>query len=477
MFGATAALSLLGTVNFAQASSLNTTQVSAIVSLLQSFGADQTTIANVQASLTGKVTVMPISNPDPIPTPVQSTGSCVELSRNLSLKSQGNDVTQLQQFLGVSPTGYFGSITKLAVMNWQQTHGIPLVGIVGPATRAAMSCGGLSVTGGANSNIQTFNTQPSSVAGMTKYTDTDFGFSFWYPSAWTIQQTTVDAYPGITEGTVLKQLRITGNNQELSIQEFHSPTLSIAVNGGACGSCGPVTYFFNKNTHQWMKKYPMGMSGAPQATREQIDQSKLPIPADVSKNTMGGLHQFSTEQRESATIIPLSAANFLYIKDIAYTKACNANCSSPGMEPKLPFLSNTIVATDPSVATPDTTAQQIIKVQAEAQAYGVTSGLSNPTATIDQGSLSAKTGSVTLNGAASNVELVEVYLVRTDGYAYGSGSLGTDHGATVTNNRWSFTAKALPAGTYTVTISLPDIASGSLPAGATLTVGTVTVTQ
>jgi hypothetical protein len=104
------------------------------------------------------------------------------------------------------------------------------------------------------------------------------------------------------------------------------------------------------------------------------------------------------------------------------------------------------------------------------------SNATQPSATIDQSSLTAFAGAVTLTGAVSGVGLVEVYLVRTDGYAYGDGTLGTDHGATVANNRWSFTARSLPAGTYTVTVRLSDMPSGSLPAGATLTTGTLTVT-
>ncbi|MBA3733364.1 peptidoglycan-binding protein [Patescibacteria group bacterium] len=52
--------------------------------------------------------------------------------------STTNAVSSLQQFLGVSPTGYFGSITKSAVANWQSSNGLPAVGIVGPRTRAMM---------------------------------------------------------------------------------------------------------------------------------------------------------------------------------------------------------------------------------------------------------------------------------------------------------------------------------------------------
>ena len=137
LVGATVGLSLLAAIPV-QAASLTPSQVSAIVSLLQSFGADVATVANVQATLTGQATITP--NPTPSPTPSSNTG-CVDLPYNRNLGSKGDDVKQLQIFLGVNGNGYFGLQTKKAVMNWQSSHGISVLGNVGPATRAAMGCG------------------------------------------------------------------------------------------------------------------------------------------------------------------------------------------------------------------------------------------------------------------------------------------------------------------------------------------------
>src|SRR3989344_6362030 len=51
----------------------------------------------------------------------------------------GGDVSRLQTFLGISPTGYFGPITKAGVITFQKDTGIvPAVGYVGPLTRAAI---------------------------------------------------------------------------------------------------------------------------------------------------------------------------------------------------------------------------------------------------------------------------------------------------------------------------------------------------
>lgn len=65
----------------------------------------------------------------------------------LSLGSTGASVTALQTFLHKaytdfpSPTGRFGPLTQAAVKQWQKEHGLPVLGIVGPNTRAAMKLG------------------------------------------------------------------------------------------------------------------------------------------------------------------------------------------------------------------------------------------------------------------------------------------------------------------------------------------------
>jgi len=52
--------------------------------------------------------------------------------------SRGDDVKVLQQFLGLSADGIFGSGTEASVKNWQVTNGLTADGIVGPKTWDAM---------------------------------------------------------------------------------------------------------------------------------------------------------------------------------------------------------------------------------------------------------------------------------------------------------------------------------------------------
>lgn len=149
------AVSLSGFAAFvpsAHAASLTSSQVSAIISLLQSFGADAATIANVQASLTGSAPVSTGGTSG-------STGSSYAFTRNLTVGSTGDDVKALQQilinagFLKISAaTNYFGSMTQSALAAWQKANNIsPAAGYFGALTRQAMS----SVSGTPSSPVQT----------------------------------------------------------------------------------------------------------------------------------------------------------------------------------------------------------------------------------------------------------------------------------------------------------------------------------
>ncbi len=135
---------------------LTESQIQSILSLLQSFGADASTINNVNASLRGQATPGTGSG-------TGTGGACPTLTRSLQKGSTGADVKALQVFLNssvttqVSSSGagapgsestYFGSATHAAVVKFQAANNVSPIGIVGPATRAAIAavCG--TTTGG-----------------------------------------------------------------------------------------------------------------------------------------------------------------------------------------------------------------------------------------------------------------------------------------------------------------------------------------
>lgn len=119
----------------AQAASLSSSQVQAILSLLSSFGADQGTINNVSAALNGQAT-----------TAVASSASSYTFNTDLTIGSTGADVTALQNDLiaggylaaGLN-TGYFGSLTAAGVSKWQAANGISATGYFGPLSRAKLN--------------------------------------------------------------------------------------------------------------------------------------------------------------------------------------------------------------------------------------------------------------------------------------------------------------------------------------------------
>ncbi len=70
-----------------------------------------------------------------------STGACTKFNRGLALGARGEDVKELQEmlhekgFLNASSTGYFGKMTKEAVMKFQKDGGINPSGFFGELSR------------------------------------------------------------------------------------------------------------------------------------------------------------------------------------------------------------------------------------------------------------------------------------------------------------------------------------------------------
>lgn len=195
------------------------------------------------------------------------------------------------------------------------------------------------------------------VPGMSKYTDSDFGFSFWYPSNWTVNSPAGDE-PGIganlEDCTFKKSFSIHGKvlSNGVSIGEYYCPNLSMTLRGVGASPVGmDFKYYFDTNTHTWMvSDLSDPPNGSPRTTSA----------ANVSNNTMGGLHILAGEARFGAdVVIPLSARNFLIV---------STNDVGGYIDERV--FAKTIVATDPSVATPVSTAEQTKTVQAEKDAYG-----------------------------------------------------------------------------------------------------------
>ncbi len=409
------ALLLLTAADAAQASSLTQAQISAIVSLLQAFGADQTTIATVEADLSGTASAGSVAN------------SCAfNLNQDLQYGDQdyeGNTVGILQsdlikagllsapgeQVRGQGNGGYdlFGNATLVAVKAFQAKYGIPASGYGGSLTRAQLNqlygCGNSngnssssisastpsscsqfanlqrgdtdSTTSGLVSQLQQFlgitpttgyygvltsigytnkclanNAQPASVSGMSEWMggDPEHDFTFWYPSSWKVEGT-ANGYSSLdvfdSNGNKVMTLLETGANSVpgSASQNAWNPSIEGYMIAGLANT---QEYYFDSNTGQWMYgEFPqMG--------------SVITTPADVSVNTMGGLHILSwpNDTRHTSLLVPLSATLFVDIE-------------ATGNNVAITPLVDTIVATDPTIAIPVPTTQQTTTIQAEASAY------------------------------------------------------------------------------------------------------------
>lgn len=137
------------------ASSLTQGQINSIIGLLKAFGAEQSIIDNVLASLTGggssTVTTTQTSG---------ATGVSAVFTKGFAKGASHPDIKRLQQLLNSDPdtmiaksgvgspgneTDYFGSLTEKAVQKFQMKHGVvssssdPGYGYLGPKTRAKLN--------------------------------------------------------------------------------------------------------------------------------------------------------------------------------------------------------------------------------------------------------------------------------------------------------------------------------------------------
>lgn len=143
---------------------LTESQITSILSLLDSFGVDSTTKTNVEASLRGTTTT----------TTTTTAGAC-SFTRNLYLGVSGTDVTCLQNYLigrghsiPAGATGYFGSQTQAAVIAWQTANGVsPAAGYFGSISRAKYaSVAGTGTGSGTGSGTGTTGTCAVPTGGL-----------------------------------------------------------------------------------------------------------------------------------------------------------------------------------------------------------------------------------------------------------------------------------------------------------------------
>ncbi len=190
-------------------------------------------------------------------------------------------------------------------------------------------------------------------ASLQQYTDGVFGFSFWYPSTWQVSKVSADAKTdgNITEGKIVATLVVgpkdaAGN----TIPKFTLQEVAGASGGRITDTYGTgsnQTYFFSASLNTWM-------------TIEQTGSNPgVLVAANVSNNTMGGLHMLGgipqPNQNIAATIVPINTQNYVVVN------ALSAFDQNP--------LAATIMALDPYAAAPASALTQQNTVQVEGKAY------------------------------------------------------------------------------------------------------------
>lgn len=202
-------------------------------------------------------------------------------------------------------------------------------------------------------SVPTCSTPAGGVSGMCKYTDSDFGFSFWYPNTWKVQETPVQNV-ALFGGSVSKKIVISSGkpSADITLEEVFSTNRSVTASAD--------TFSFNTSSHVWMHNSQA---------------------ADVTgNNSMGGLHIFTFGGTSGTNLaVPLTAKNFVI--------------SDPNTALQTQPLMRTLVALDLAVATPLTANEQLAFVHEEARAYGIESVVTLN----DPGTISLKVGQTALH--------------------------------------------------------------------------------
>ncbi len=136
-----------------------------------------------------------------------------------------------------------------------------------------------------------------------KYTDSNFGYSFYYPKTWKVSYT---------------ESRVTITNFGPTRNESGSASISfLEVQDSKAfvtdSKFGNTTLYYDDNSKQWMKTSP--------GANEEYETK----PAKVAFSTISGLPVYSSTGRWKTVIIPLSHTKFLVanITGSGYTAALN----------------------------------------------------------------------------------------------------------------------------------------------------------
>ncbi len=154
--------------------------------------------------------------------------------------------------------------------------------------------------------VKTTPSVPPNTYGMTQYTDSNFGFTFWYPSSWKIISTTTKDTASFPGGTLVKTIQV-GSPGGVMIYVVNSTAQTITdEQNGHASPIAQTKYFYSSTLGKWMVAYPEGIAAG---------ISRATTTANISNTTMSGLIMLPSGRRFDTSIIPLSTTNFLVVSD------------------------------------------------------------------------------------------------------------------------------------------------------------------
>ncbi len=173
---------------------------------------------------------------------------------------------------------------------------------------------------------------------MRQYVDAKYHFSFWYPAALPITAAAAanddKSFPG---GVVVETLQISAGGISLYVVNSPQSTITDEPNGHAA-PIPQTKYFYDAPSQRWMVTYPEGTDGG---------GSGAPVPADVSKTTVGGQPMLPSSARFDTTIIPLSTTQFVVVQDgggSAFTNELARTVAAPGARVEAAVLADALNA-------------------------------------------------------------------------------------------------------------------------------------
>jgi hypothetical protein len=167
---------------------------------------------------------------------------------------------------------------------------------------------------------------------MKQYTDTKYGFSFWYPGALQITASSANDDASFPGGTTVKTVQV-GPAGGVAIRIVNAPDGAITDEpNGHASPIAQTRFFFDAAMQIWMSQAPESMSAGGDGGAKA---------ADISKKTIGGLPMFASGARFDTTVILLTQKRFIVVQDgggSAFTNQLAATVAPAGASIDKPAL-------------------------------------------------------------------------------------------------------------------------------------------